>query len=72
MRRVVCILSSRCIGYQIEDGAICASVHSGIVQLDNGETALRYWVSGSVGYVEREPRIDRPMAERPRAAQGAV
>lgn len=67
MTRVARILSSRCIGYQIEDGVIRASVHSGIVQLDNGEAALRYWVSGSAGYHEQSPRVDRPMAERPKA-----
>jgi len=69
MNRVASIISSRCIGYQLKDGTIIASVHSSIVRLDSGATALRYWLNGDGArrYEETSPRVDRPMAERPRA-----
>lgn len=64
-----CVISSRCIGYQIEDGLIRASVWSGIVQLGNGETVVRYWLDtgGARRWLEDAPRIDRGMPERPSA-----
>jgi len=61
------VISSRCIGYQIRDGAITTSVWSGIVLFDDGHTALQYWTeTGGVRVCQdQSPRIDRPMPECP-------
>ena len=61
------VLSSRCIGYQIEDGVICASVWSGLVLFDDGHTDVQYWTErGGVRVCQdHSPRIDRPMPDRP-------
>ena len=65
--RPAIVISSRCIGYQSENGVIYASVWSGIVLFDDGHTAVQYWVEGSGVRVYRDtsPRVDRPMPDRP-------
>lgn len=65
--RPASVLSSRCIGYQLEGGIIRRSVWSGIVLFDNGSAALRYWVDsgGARRFLDEPPRIDREMPSRP-------
>jgi hypothetical protein len=61
------VISSRCIGYQVENGDIKTSVWSGIILFDDGHSDVRYWTE--TGGVQRcqdhSPRVDRPMPERP-------
>lgn len=61
------VISSRCIGYQIEGGVIKRSVWSGVVLFDDGHTDVRYWTDGGGCRVFRDtsPRVDRPMPDRP-------
>lgn len=61
------VISSRCIGYQIENGIIMRSVWSGVVLFDDGHTDVQYWTDGGGArrFQDHSPRIDRDMPDRP-------
>lgn len=61
------VISSRCIGYQIENGVIQRSVWSGVILFDDGHTDVQYWTDGGGvrAFQAVSPRVDRPMPAHP-------